>query len=113
MAGLSLGMLTLSPIQVPKAADVLADSLREQILDGRLRVGAILPNERDLAERAAATRTAWRIVAENLAVGAADESAALDLWIASQPHRANLELPGIRHHGLARARAYWALVVAG
>lgn len=60
MAGLSIGMLTLSPIQVPKAADVLADSLREQILDGRLRVGAILPNERDLAERAGLSRASVR-----------------------------------------------------
>ena len=60
MAGLSIGMLTLSPIQVPKASDVLADSLREQILDGRLRVGAILPNERDLAERAGLSRASVR-----------------------------------------------------
>jgi DNA-binding FadR family transcriptional regulator len=53
-------MLTLSPIQVPKAADVLADSLREQILDGRLRVGAVLPNERDLALQAGLSRASVR-----------------------------------------------------
>jgi len=53
-------MLTLSPIQVPKASDVLADSLREQILDGRLRVGAVLPNERDLAARAGLSRASVR-----------------------------------------------------
>ena len=53
-------MLSLSPIQVPKASDVLADSLREQILDGRLRVGATLPNERDLAERAGLSRASVR-----------------------------------------------------
>jgi DNA-binding FadR family transcriptional regulator len=53
-------MLTLSPIQVPKASDVLADSLREQILDGRLRVGAVLPNERDLASRAGLSRASVR-----------------------------------------------------
>jgi len=53
-------MLTLSPIQVPKASDVLADSLREQILDGRLRVGAVLPNERDLAVRAGLSRASVR-----------------------------------------------------
>lgn len=53
-------MLTLSPIQVPKASDVLADSLREQILDGRLRVGAVLPNERDLAGRAGLSRASVR-----------------------------------------------------
>ena len=53
-------MLTLSPIQVPKASDVLADSLREQILDGRLRVGATLPNERDLAGQAGLSRASVR-----------------------------------------------------
>lgn len=53
-------MLSLSPIQVPKAADVLADSLREQILDGRLRVGALLPNERDLATQAGLSRASVR-----------------------------------------------------
>jgi uncharacterized protein YkwD len=68
---------------------------------------------RDLAERAAATRVAWRIVAENLAAGAADEDEALALWIASPPHRANLELPAITRHGLGRRGAYWALLVAG
>jgi DNA-binding FadR family transcriptional regulator len=53
-------MLTLSPIQVPKAADVLANSLREQILDGRLHVGAVLPNERDLAAQAGLSRASVR-----------------------------------------------------
>jgi DNA-binding FadR family transcriptional regulator len=53
-------MLTLTPIQVPKASDVLADSLREQILDGRLSVGAVLPNERDLAGRAGLSRASVR-----------------------------------------------------
>lgn len=53
-------MLSLSPIQVPKAADVLADSLREQILGGRLRVGAVLPNERDLSVQAGLSRASVR-----------------------------------------------------
>ncbi|MBM3361103.1 MAG: FadR family transcriptional regulator [Betaproteobacteria bacterium] len=53
-------MLNLYPIHVPKAADVLADNLREQILDGRLRVGAIFPNERDLAEQAGLSRASVR-----------------------------------------------------
>ena len=53
-------MLQLAPIQVPKAADVLADSLREQILEGRLRVGSVLPNERDLSARAGLSRASVR-----------------------------------------------------
>lgn len=53
-------MLQLTPIQVPKAADVLADSLREQILSGRLHVGAVLPNERDLSVRAGLSRASVR-----------------------------------------------------
>ena len=89
------------------ASAIAADNAARGRLDHRDGQG------RDLAERAAATRTAWRIVAENLAVGAASESEALDLWIASPPHRANLELPAITRHGLARERTYWALVVAG
>ncbi|MCZ8312676.1 MAG: CAP domain-containing protein [Magnetospirillum sp.] len=92
---------------VAVAAAIAADNDARGRLDHRDGQG------RDLGERAAATRVAWRIVAENLAVGAASESEALDLWVASPPHRANLELPAITRHGLARARTYWALVVAG
>jgi len=53
-------MLSLFPIQVPKAADVLADSLREQILEGRLRVGSVLPNERELSAQAGLSRASVR-----------------------------------------------------
>ena len=53
-------MLHLSPIQVPKAADALADSLREQILTGKLRVGAVLPNERELSVQAGLSRASVR-----------------------------------------------------
>ncbi|MCA3260522.1 MAG: CAP domain-containing protein [Telmatospirillum sp.] len=92
---------------VAVASAIAADNETRGRLDHRDGQG------RDLAERAAATRTAWRIVAENLAVGAANESEALDLWIASPPHRTNLELPAITRHGLARVKSYWALIVAG
>ena len=34
-------MIDLSPVFVPKAADVLAETLREQILNGRLGVGSL------------------------------------------------------------------------
>ena len=53
-------MIDLSPVFVPKAADVLADTLREQILNGRLGVGSLLPNERELSERAGLSRTSVR-----------------------------------------------------
>ena len=89
------------------ASAIAADNAARGRLDHRDGQG------RDLAERAAGTRIAWRIVAENLAAGVAHESEALDLWIASPPHRANLELPAITRHGLARQGAYWALILAG
>ena len=89
------------------AAAIAADNEARGRLDHRDGQG------RDLGDRTAATLAAWRIVAENLAVGAADESEALALWIASPPHRANLELSAITRHGLARVRTYWALIVAG
>lgn len=89
------------------AAAIAADNAARGVLDHRDGQG------RDLGERAADARMAWRIVAENLAVGAASEREALDLWIASPPHRANLELPAIARHGLAQVATYWALIVAG
>jgi GntR family transcriptional regulator, transcriptional repressor for pyruvate dehydrogenase complex len=39
----------LGPVAVPKASDVLADHLREQILSGKLEEGSALPVERELA----------------------------------------------------------------
>lgn len=39
----------IGPVTVPKASDVLASHLREQILDGRLPEGCALPVERELA----------------------------------------------------------------
>jgi uncharacterized protein YkwD len=92
---------------VALAQTIAADNAARGLLDHRDASG------RDLRARAAATGIAFRIVAENLAVGAADELAALDLWIASPPHRANLELPALSRHGLASAGRYWALVLAG
>lgn len=40
---------TIGPVVVPKASDVLANHLREQILGGQLAEGAALPVERELA----------------------------------------------------------------
>jgi DNA-binding FadR family transcriptional regulator len=53
-------MLDLTPIDIPKAADVLADVLREQILDGQLGVGVSLPSERELALQSGLSRATVR-----------------------------------------------------
>ncbi len=53
-------MLDISPVFVPKAADVLAATLREQILEGRLGEGASLPNERELAAQVGLSRASVR-----------------------------------------------------
>ena len=53
-------MLDIKQISVPKAADVLADAMREQILAGELREGVDLPPERELGERAGVSRATVR-----------------------------------------------------
>ncbi len=53
-------VLNLSPVSVPKAADVLAGILREKILAGQLAAGAPLPNERDLGTQAGLSRASVR-----------------------------------------------------
>jgi len=100
----------------PTRSDAALAALAQSIADDNAARGRLDHRDaggRDLRARADASGVAYRIVAENLAVGAADELAALDLWIASPPHRSNLELPTLDRHGLARKERYWALVVAG
>lgn len=53
-------MLDLTPVSVPKAADVLADILREKILQGDLDEGTDLPNERDLGTQSGLSRASVR-----------------------------------------------------
>jgi GntR family transcriptional repressor for pyruvate dehydrogenase complex len=53
-------MLDIKQISVPKAADVLADQLREQILKGELPAGTDLPKERELREKAGLSRATVR-----------------------------------------------------
>jgi GntR family transcriptional repressor for pyruvate dehydrogenase complex len=53
-------MLDLSPVNVPKAADVLARILREKILTGELAEGVDLPNERELGAQAGLSRASVR-----------------------------------------------------
>ena len=45
-------MLDIKPVNVPKAADVLANLLREKILRGELHEGVDLPPERELGTQA-------------------------------------------------------------
>ena len=50
----------LSPMQVPKASDVLADDLRERILRGEFPEGTALPPERELVTQTGMSRTTVR-----------------------------------------------------
>lgn len=50
----------LSPVQVPKASDVLAGDMRERILRGDFPEGTALPTERDLVTQTAMSRATVR-----------------------------------------------------
>ena len=53
----------LSPMQVPKASEVLANELRESILSGKFPEGTTLPTERDMVSQtkvSAICRGEWR-----------------------------------------------------
>lgn len=51
---------SIERIRIPKAADVLASHLRDEIVDGRLANGEMLPTERELAEGAGLSRSSVR-----------------------------------------------------
>ena len=53
-------MLDIAPVNVPKAADVLANILREKILEGQLLEGMDLPNERELGSQVGLSRASVR-----------------------------------------------------
>lgn len=53
-------MLDIKPVNVPKAADVLAAILREKILGGELNEGADLPSERELGIQSGLSRASVR-----------------------------------------------------
>lgn len=48
------------PVQVPKAADILANQLREMIISGHLTPGSFLPTERRLVTDSGLSRTSVR-----------------------------------------------------
>lgn len=52
--------LAIEPITVPKAADVLADRLRELILSGQIQPGHSLPTERELVSESGLSRSSVR-----------------------------------------------------
>jgi DNA-binding FadR family transcriptional regulator len=52
--------IRLSPVDVPKASDVLASELRERILNGELVEGASLPAERELVKQTQMSRATVR-----------------------------------------------------
>src|SRR6202040_3735301 len=52
--------ITLGPFDVPKASDVLANELRERILNGELAEGVSLPAERDLVKQTQMSRATVR-----------------------------------------------------
>jgi len=56
----SRSAITLSPVDVPKAPDVLARELRERILSGELPEGAALPAERELVKQTQMSRATVR-----------------------------------------------------
>ena len=56
----SRSAIRLSPIDVPKASDVLAGELRERILTGELAEGDPLPAERELVIQAQMSRATVR-----------------------------------------------------
>lgn len=58
--GVVRNAVRLSPMQVPKASDVLADELRERILSGEFQEGTALPAERDLVSQTGMSRTTIR-----------------------------------------------------
>jgi GntR family transcriptional repressor for pyruvate dehydrogenase complex len=52
--------MDITPVNVPKAADVLAGMLREKILGGGIDEGTTLPNERDLGTQSGLSRASVR-----------------------------------------------------
>jgi GntR family transcriptional repressor for pyruvate dehydrogenase complex len=52
--------LQLAPMEVPKASDVLANELRERILNGEFAEGAALPPERELVAQTRMSRATVR-----------------------------------------------------
>lgn len=59
-AGGARSAIQLSPMEVPKASDVLANELRERILSGEYPEGTPLPPERELVTQTQMSRTTVR-----------------------------------------------------
>lgn len=75
------------------------------------------PEGQTMAQRVSAAGYAWTAVAENIAAGQVDISAALAAWVASDGHCANLMGAAYREVALSCARAdngmrYWTMNLA-
>ncbi|GHF67271.1 FadR/GntR family transcriptional regulator [Seohaeicola zhoushanensis] len=52
--------MKIAPVQVPKAADILANQLRDMIISGKVTPGSFLPAERQLVADSGLSRTSVR-----------------------------------------------------
>lgn len=76
--------------------------------------GHVDPVGRDAAARVRESGiTAWRQVAENLALTPRAPAEVLDMWLDSPGHRANIENCALRDHGVGRVDGYWTHLFTG
>ncbi len=54
----------------------------------------------------------WTFYAENLLKGSATEQQAIQLWLQSEGHCANILNPNLREIGVGTSGAYWTMVLA-
>lgn len=76
--------------------------------------GHVDPGGRDAATRVRDSGiTAWRQVAENLALTPRAPAGVLGMWLDSPGHRANIENCALRDHGVGRVDGYWTHLFTG
>lgn len=71
----------------------------------------VSPDGRSVGNRAKAVGYNYCTIAENIAWGQNSEAEALQVWMDSPGHRANNLNRSVTEYGLARAGAYWVLVL--
>ena len=109
--------LALHPLLIAAAQAHAEDMARHLFLAHHGSDGSMMP------DRVHRTGYRFTLAAENLAAGQPTARAAVDSWIGSPPHRANLLEQWVREAGVGFARAgrpegsalfdeYWVLVVA-
>jgi len=95
-----------------QAAQIHADQMAVHDQMAHSLPGARYPEP---ADRLAAVGYRWQAYAENVAYGQGSPAAALDAWMRSSGHRANILNPGLTEIGAAVAigpdgRPYWVQV---